>query len=918
MTPKLSKVRALIALGFLCCMATACSVMPFQADGSRERADSGRSDFVAEEGTETETAAPKGYDRDGTGAPGNPKDNPGGTRESKGGLSDSAEKVTDAAKGADVGKDDKDARDAFDHDRLRDVEYRWLKDRGIVSKQAGRLEDAERYFTRALELSPDKANDDVVKLLDEVKVQLSKPTSLAPRWSELSRAAQEEFEIEADRTYTKAKQKEADGDWSGAIEEWNKLKRLVRFAPYGAELKRDYDTVAAGGIEKANTELARQRKVLEDEALKRERRMADLNAVSEEERRREEVVELWRQAVYNLELRRFRTAEEIVDRILFLDPQFTRAEDLKRDIQDRRLVQMNRDAFELKIAGYQEAMRQLKEAMVPQVDLVRYPTGVLAERIRNRRQSAADAIKADPTIQRIENTLASKIIPFTFEERTLIDVISEIRTKADINLQLDREVKANSGEQTVTISLEDIPVGAVLNIILGDLNLKTTYRAGVLFVVAEDAAPDAGALVTRVHDVRDLTFNIAEFTGPRIRLKSADDSTSGPSIVYPDESERTLDIDRIEELVTASVAADQWDAPFALRFFAGQLVATHTPQVQAELREFLDELRQIAGLMVNIEVRFISVEDDYLQDFGIDFRGLGGPAAVPNQANIVLEDVTTGNEDNAGGQFDNGSGGIAPSNPTAGIFFNNQDPNNPPVNFNQDIRGRFEHIFDNALGNVLTNNGGFAMQFSYFVDLTQINAVIHAVQKRKKARILTAPRLSAFNTQRSNITIVNQVPYIRDFDLQTATTAAIANPVVDTILDGMVLDVKPTVSNDRRFVTIEVQPTVAELVLPIPTFTTTLGPTSAVTIQIPEVRLQTVQTTVRVPDGGAVVIAGLKTVRDIWKESSVPILGDIPLLGMLFRRQAMDKEQFNLVIVVHAKVIDLNDEEQHRPGWGGN
>jgi general secretion pathway protein D len=207
------------------------------------------------------------------------------------------------------------------------------------------------------------------------------------------------------------------------------------------------------------------------------------------------------------------------------------------------------------------------------------------------------------------------------------------------------------------------------------------------------------------------------------------------------------------------------------------------------------------------------------------------------------------------------------------------------------------------------------MQFAYFVDLTQINLVITAVQKKKKARILTAPRLTAFNTQRANITIVNQIPYIQDFELNVATTAAIANPVIDTILDGMVLDVKPTVSNDRRFVTVEVQPTVAELLLPIPTFTTTLGPTSTVTIQIPEIKLQTAQTTVRVPDGGAVVIAGLKTVRDKYHESGVPILSDIPLLGVLFRRQGRNKEQFNLVIVVHAKIIDLNDEELRRPGW---
>ena len=40
---------------------------------------------------------------------------------------------------------------------------------------------------------------------------------------------------------------------------------------------------------------------------------------------------------------------------------------------------------------------------------------------------------------------------------------------------------------------------------------------------------------------------------------------------------------------------------------------------------------------------------------------------------------------------------------------------------------------------------------------------------------------------------------------------------------------------------------------------------------------------------------------------------DIPLLGILFKRQGRDKEQFNLVIVIHARVVDLNDEELRQP-----
>jgi tetratricopeptide (TPR) repeat protein len=909
----LRNLRAVLVLAFAGAVVTACSVMPFQGN-SRDTGSDYTAACSAPEDTD-DADMPEGYERTGEGAPGNTVDNPGGERESTAGMTDKAEEVDKTASGQDVKEGDKGSREVFDNDRLRDVEYKWLKDRGVHAMKANDLEEAEKYFIRAIDLKPGEGSEDAEKLLDEVRELLSKGESIAPRWADMPAAAQEEYEIEAARTYDAAKEHEANGEWAEAIESWEKLRRLVKFAPYGAELSKDYDTIARAGLDRAQVELQRSRKSLEEEALKRERRMRDLEAQAEEDRRKEEIVELWRQAVYNLELRRFRTAEEIVDRILYLDPQFRRAEELKREIADRELIQLNRDTFEKRIAGYQEVLRQLREAMIPETETLRYPTGLLAERIRSRRALAQDSVQLDPEIQRIQNALDSKIVDLNYEEETLTNVVADIQRKAGVPIRLHPDVASASGEEPVTISLDSIPLGSGLNIILTDLDLMTQYRFGVLFVVGEDAPADENSVVTRVHDVRDLTFNISEFIGPQIRLTPAEDQSSGPAIVYPDESERTLDIDRIEELVTESVAPDTWDEPNALQFFGGQLVATHTPQVQAELRDFLDELRKIAGLMVNIEVRFISVEDDYLQDFGIDFRGNGGPSQVPNQANTTLEDVTTGPEDNAGGQFDNGSGGIAPANPTSGIFFNNQDPSNPPVNFNQDIRGRFEHIYDNALGNMLTNTGGFAMQFAYFVDLTQINAVIIAVQKRKKARVLTAPRLSAFNTQRANITIVNQIPYVQDFELNSATSAAIANPVIDTILDGMVLDVKPTVSNDRRFITVEVQPTVAELLLPIPTFTTTLGPTSSVTIQIPEIKLQTVQTTVRVPDGGAVVIAGLKTVRDKWIESGVPILSDIPLLGLLFKRQGRDKEQYNLVIVLHARVIDLNDEEMRRPGW---
>src|SRR5690606_28500738 len=140
------------------------------------------------------------------------------------------------------------------------------------------------------------------------------------------------------------------------------------------------------------------------------------------------------------------------------------------------------------------------------------------------------------------------------------------------------------------------------------------------------------------------------------------------------------------------------------------------------------------------------------------------------------------------------------------------------------------------------------------------------------ATLLTAPRVTVHNTQRAHVSVLNEVAYIRDFDTNTATGVAVADPVVDVIRDGIVLDVRPTVSADRRYITLELRPTLATLLRPIPTFTTSLGVGTPVAIQTPQLTLQRIRTTVTVPDGGSFVIGGLRQMTETDVTSGVPIL----------------------------------------------
>ncbi len=200
--------------------------------------------------------------------------------------------------------------------------------------------------------------------------------------------------------------------------------------------------------------------------------------------------------------------------------------------------------------------------------------------------------------------------------------------------------------------------------------------------------------------------------------------------------------------------------------------------------------------------------------------------------------------------------------------------------------------------------------YTYLADVN-LSMILRMVQKSSKGRVMNAPSLTVFNTQRANITLVNQLSFIQDFDVEVAQTAFIADPIVGIVQDGLTLDVRPTVSNDRRYVTLELQPTVATLLRPIPTFTTSLGAfTTPVTIQIPEITIQKSQTTVRVPDGGTVVIGGLKNISVVDRRSATPWLSKIPLLGFFFKREGNSEEVNHLMIIITARITDLKAEEE--------
>ncbi|RPI59444.1 MAG: hypothetical protein EHM48_08865 [Planctomycetaceae bacterium] len=192
-----------------------------------------------------------------------------------------------------------------------------------------------------------------------------------------------------------------------------------------------------------------------------------------------------------------------------------------------------------------------------------------------------------------------------------------------------------------------------------------------------------------------------------------------------------------------------------------------------------------------------------------------------------------------------------------------------------------------------------------FLDDVQVDFIIQATQASSTTRTLTAPRLTLFNGQQAYVSVGQQRAYVSSFTpVVTENTSALV-PSVSTVLDGTMLQVQATVSADKRYVTLTVQPQVSR-VDSIDTFSLGVGQG---TLQLPRVTQQEVRTTVSVPDGGTLLLGGMRTSNEAEREGGVPILSKIPVIERLFTNRGKVRDEQTLLILIKPKIIIQREQE---------
>ncbi len=790
--------------------------------------------------------------------------------------------------------------------------------RARMAYNDARLLEAENELVAALGL--DNSSHEARALLEDVHVALGKAdTNMTGSSADVrlqTMALAERRRADAQANLTAGRNYLNEGNYNVAIGKLSLAKSSIE----GSSLQIDWgsmadevNTLLAQAESERDMALAAQRSDEQRatfEALQNQRRM-------EIERRNLRLDAMLADAIASFDSAEYDDAIALCEDIIREDPLYGRARELADASQKARHSHLESEWLEVRAERYQDWLEDIDEARILNNEIMDLPDPKHWQRISELRlrfrETQTGGADSELNMALLEDITTQRIPSLIFEGETSLEtVIDQLRTFTSIPFVITPDAIDAVDSEGIEFNLNmthELSVANALNIIteVAGAGVTYTFKHGVVYITSTATAHSN--LVLRPHEVRDLTALVVDFAGPKlndIRLPDEEyDDEDGPAFGgVVGESLPMMDPDSLATLVQQSVATSTWeeiDMVF-ITHLNGQLFVRHTPEVHQEIEDFLEKFRSYTSSMVNIEARFLTITNDYLQEIGIDWRGNGGTSTALDLVN--LDDVTSGFDDNASLGLDNDGPGLpsgADSNPSAGAYFDEFGDG--------DIRARTENILG-AYGSRMGVTGGLAMQLSFLDDL-QYSLILEAVEKRQNVQELTSTSLSVQNTRRAYATMLNQITYVQDFDVEVALASFIADPVIGVISDGIVLDVRPTIAQSRKYITLELRPTIATIVQPISEFTSSLAAlTVPITVQLPELQISSANTTVVVPDGGTVVIGGLKKLFNIDQRADIPFLSDIPVLSLLFKKEGEAEENRDIILMIRAEIVDANEMKE--------
>lgn len=327
----------------------------------------------------------------------------------------------------------------------------------------------------------------------------------------------------------------------------------------------------------------------------------------------------------------------------------------------------------------------------------------------------------------------------------------------------------------------------------------------------------------------------------------AQDANERETLVY---NLRNAQADEVARVVSEFVSEDQ-----------RKLVETLSSDQLPSAARLLEREVTIVGdaksnaVLVNASPRYIRQVESIIEELDVD------PPQVLIQ--VMLAEITLD---------DNSDFGVTLNDKVGTIPFASRVQFSSPDFFSQPITGSFS------------------------VGFSDLSLVLSAMYDQGRVQILSNPSITVANNEQGRIQVGQEVR-LPDAVLTSEFGSQSSSVVAQDL--GVILEVLPSINPDG-FVRMQVQPTLSRL----SDRTTEISET----FRSPIIDKREAQTTVTVKDGETVVLGGLIEEYSERRDMKVPVLGDIPLIGGLFRSETETRRRTELLIVLTPHVVGSNTE----------
>ncbi len=486
------------------------------------------------------------------------------------------------------------------------------------------------------------------------------------------------------------------------------------------------------------------------------------------------------------------------------------------------------------------------------------------------------------TLKPLKNTLISSVAAATLMTSSLsADCTYQLFSISSIKgTQITEFVDQLSDECSFSVIVTDPEAEKLLSKELNKTNLKNltidevldlVLKENNLFYKLENNILHISYLVTKTFDIDYIITNRKSTGTTNVTLSSKSGVQGGSTTGAADtsqsssnESESGIEIETTDEVAfwenldlefqsVLNRPEDDYsaDAPI-INKTAGLVTVSATPKQMERLSTYLQELQRKAKAQVLIDVKLLGVTLDNRHETGVDWSQLYALQNFQITTNNLLTDNVSEVEDGAITEY-----------------------------------GRIGAINSSAI-NIIGSGS--------------LNEVIKFLKTQGNVKAISNPKIMTLNNQPALISVGSEYFYkIQQTTQQQSSGGGVAstleNDVVSSVFAGILLDITPEI-DDNGLITLKVNPSLSETRQDIASDED--GATRDVP---PDLNRRQLSSVVSVRDGERVILGGLIQSKDSINENKIPLLGDVPILGWLFKYQEKINTIEELVIVIEPHII---------------